>query len=70
MKEGNDKITDDGKLAETINEYFVDIVLSLSITSFRETNNDVNNDNIGDIITTFEGHPRIAATKKRNEKIQ
>ena len=70
MREGNDKITDDGKLAETINEYFVDIVLSLSIISFRENNNDVNNDNIGDIIATFEGHPSIVATKKRNEKTQ
>ena len=70
MREGNDKITDDGKLAETINEYFVDIVLSLSITSFHEYNNDVNNDNIGNIIKTFEGHPSIVATKKRNEKIQ
>ena len=52
LEEGNEVITDDGKLAQTFNEYFVTIVPSLGITSFHE-NNNVNNDNIDNIITKF-----------------
>ena len=50
LEEGNEVITDDGKLAQTFNKYFVNIVPSLSITSFHE-NNDVNSDNIDNTIT-------------------
>ena len=32
LEEGNEVITDDGKLAQTFNEYFVNIVPSLGIT--------------------------------------
>ena len=39
-------ITDDEKLAQTFNKYFVNFVPCLRITSFRENNYDVNNDNI------------------------
>ena len=49
-------ITDDGKLAQIFNEYFVNIVPSLGITSFHENNDNVNNDNIDNIIIKFEGH--------------
>ena len=64
MEEGNEVITDDGKLAQTFNEYFVKIFQSLGITSFRENNVDVNNDNIDNTIAKFEGHPRIVAIKE------
>ena len=50
LKEGNEVITDHGKLVQTFNEYFVNIVPSLSITSFHEKNNDGNNDNIDSTI--------------------
>ena len=36
LEERNEVITDEGKLAQTFNEYFVNIVPSLGITSFRE----------------------------------
>ena len=54
LKEGNEVITDDRKLAQTFNEYFVNIVPSLGITSFHENNDNVNNDNIDNIIIKFE----------------
>ena len=63
MEEGNEVITDDGKLAETFNEYFVNIVLSLGITSFYGNNDYANNDNIGNTITKFEGHLSKVAIK-------
>ena len=56
--------TNDEKLAQTFEEYFVNIVSSLGITSFRENNDDVNNDNIDNTITKFEGHASIAAIKE------
>ena len=49
--EGNEVITNDGKLVQAFNEYFVKIVLSLGITSFRKNNDEVNNDNIDNTIT-------------------
>ena len=58
LEEENEVITDDGKLAQTFNEYFVNIVPSLGITSFHENNDNVNNDNIDNIIRKFEGHPK------------
>ena len=36
LEERNEVITDEGKLAQTFNEYFVNIVPSLGITSFHE----------------------------------
>ena len=55
----------DEKLAQTFEEYFVNIVSSLGITSFRENNDDVNNDNIDNTITKFKGHASIAAIKEQ-----
>ena len=54
MEGGNELITDDGKLTQTFNECFVNIVSSLGITSFHENNDNVNNDNIDNIIIKFE----------------
>ena len=54
LEEGNEVITDDAKLAQTFNEYFVNIVPSLGITSFHENNDNVNNDSIDNIIIKFE----------------
>ena len=68
LEEGNEVITDDGKLAQTFNEYFVNIVPSLGITSFHENNDNVNNDNIDNIIIKFEGHPSIVAIKEQMKK--
>ena len=65
MVEGNEVITDDGKLAQTFNEYFANIFPSLGITSFHENNGDVNNNNIDNTITKFEGHPSIVAIKEQ-----
>ena len=58
-------ITDNGKLAPTFNEYFVNIVPSLGITSFHENNVDVNNDNIDNTIAKSECHPSIVAIKEQ-----
>ena len=71
MVEGNEVITNDEKLAQTFNEYFVNIVWSLSITSFHNNNcDDVNDDNIDNVITKFEDHPSIVAIKKQMKEIQ
>ena len=53
LEEGNEVITDDGKLAEAFNEYFVNIVPSLGITSFHENYVDVNN--VDNTITKIKG---------------
>ena len=58
-------ISDDGKLAQTFNEYFANIVPNLGITSFHENNDNVNNDTIDNTITKFEDHPSIAAIKEQ-----
>ena len=42
----------------------MNIVPSLDITSFREDNDDVNNDNIDNTIRKFEGHPSIVTIKE------
>ena len=54
-------ITNDEELAQNFNKHFVNIVPSLSITSFCENNDDANNDNIDNTITKCEDHPNIAA---------
>ena len=46
----------------------MNIAPRLGITTFHENNDDVNNDNIDKTITKIEGHPSIAATKKRIKK--
>ena len=66
LEEENEVITHDRKLAQTFNEYFVNIVPSLGITSFHK-NNNVNND-IDNTITKFEGHPSIVAIKEQMKK--
>ena len=58
-------ITDDRKLTQTFNEYFVNILSNLGITSFHENNVDVNNDNIDNTITKFKGHPSIVDIKEQ-----
>ena len=65
LVEENEVITDDGKLAQTFNEYFVNIVPSLGMTSFHENNFDVNDDNVDNNIAKFECHPSIVAIKKQ-----
>ena len=45
----------------------MNIVPSLDITSFQE-NNDINNDNIDNTITKFEGHPSTVAIKEQMKK--
>ena len=42
LEERNEVITDDGELAQTFNEYFMNIAPSLGITSFHENNDNVN----------------------------
>ena len=46
LVEGNEVITNDGKLAQIFHEYFVNIAPSLGITSLCENNDDVNNNNM------------------------
>ena len=46
LVEGNEVITNDGKLAQVFHEYFVNIAPNLGITSLCENNDDVNNDNM------------------------
>ena len=46
LVEGNEVITNDGKLDQIFHEYFVNIAPSLGITSLCENNDDVNNDNM------------------------
>ena len=50
LVEGNEVVTDDGKIAQTFNGYFVIIVPCFGITSFRENNDHVHNDNIDVVI--------------------
>ena len=65
LEEGNEVISDDRKLVQTFNKYFVNIVPRFRITSFHENNVDINNDNIDNTITKFEGHPSIVVIKER-----
>ena len=65
LEEGNEVISDDRKLVQTFNKYFVNIVPRFGITSFHENNVDINNDNIDNTITKFEGHPSIVVIKER-----
>ena len=69
LEEGNEVITDDGKLAQTFNEYFVNFVPSLAITSFRENNDDINNENKDNTIKKFQDNPSIVAIKEQ-ERLQ
>ena len=69
LKEGNEVTTDDGKLSQTFNEYFVNFVPSLAITSFRENNDDINNENKDNTIKKFQDNPSIVAIKEQ-ERLQ
>ena len=69
LEEGNEVITDDGKLAQTFNEYFVNFVPSLTITSFRENNDDIDNENKDNTIKKFQDNPSIVAIKEQ-ERLQ
>ena len=68
LEEGNEGITNDVKLAQTFNEYFVNIVPNLGFTSFHENNDDVNNDIIDNTLTKSEGDPSIVAIKEQIKK--
>ena len=46
----------------------MNIVPRLVITTFQENNDNVNNDNIDNIITKFEGYPSIVAIKEQLKK--
>ena len=69
LEEGNEVATDDGKLSQTFNEYFVNFVPSLAITSFRENNDDINNENKDNTIKKFQDNPSIVAIKEQ-ERLQ
>ena len=69
LKEGNEVTTDDGKLSQTFNEYFVNFVPSLAITFFRENNDDINNENKDNTIKKFQDNPSIVAIKEQ-ERLQ
>ena len=69
LKEGNEVTTDDGKLSQTFNEYFVNFVPSLTITFFRENNDDINNENKDNTIKKFQDNPSIVAIKEQ-ERLQ
>ena len=69
LEEGNEVTTDDGKLSQTFNEYFVNFVPSLAITSFRENNDDINNENKDKTIKKFQDNPSIVAIKEQ-ERLQ
>ena len=69
LEEGNEVTTDDGKLSQTFNEYFVNFVPSLAITSFRENNDDINNENKDNTIKKFQDNPSIVAIKEQ-ERLQ
>ena len=66
--EGNDVLLMMKNLLKHFDEYFVNIVPSLGITSFRENNNDVNNNYIDNTVTKFKGHPSIVATTEQMKK--
>ena len=46
----------------------MNIVPSLGITPFHENNDDVNNDNIDNTITKFEGHLSIVVITEQMKK--
>ena len=69
LEEGNEVTTDDGKLSQTFNEYFVNFVPSLAITSFRENNDDINNENKDNTIKKFQDNPSIVAITEQ-ERLQ
>ena len=64
-EEGNELIN--GKLAQAFNE-FANIVPILGTTLFNKNNDDVNNDNIDNTTTKFEGHPSIVVIKEQMKK--
>ena len=68
LEKGNEVITDDAKLAQTFNEYFVNIIPSLGIISFHENNDNINNDNIDNIIIKVESHQSIITIKEQMKK--
>ena len=51
-------------MRENLLKLLMNIVPSLCIT-FRENNDDVNNDNIDNTITKSEGHPSVIAIKNK-----
>ena len=64
MIEENGMINDNGKLAQTFNKYFFNIVSNLGISSFLENNDDLNKDDIDNPIIKFELYKRMIKRTK------
>ena len=64
MIEENGMINDNGKLAQTFNKYFVNIVSNLGISSFLENNDDLNKDDIDNPIIKFESYKSMIKRTK------
>ena len=65
-------ISEDMEIAETFNEFFVNIVPSLKISPKENYETDVGNDNepILNYINKFKNHPSIKAIKSRKKEDQ
>ena len=65
-------ISDDTEIAETFNEFFVNIVPSLKISPKENYKTDVGNDNeqILNYINKFKNHPSIKVIKSRKKEEQ
>ena len=65
-------ILDDMEIAETFNEFFVNIVPSLKISPKENYKTDVGNDNepILNYINKFKNHPSIKTTTSRKKEEQ
>ena len=67
-----EKVISDMEIAETFNEYFVNIVSSLKISPKENYETDVGNDNesILNYINNFKNHPSIKVIKSRKKEEQ
>ena len=65
-------ISEDMEIAETFNEFFVNIVPSLKISPKENYETDVGNDNepILNYINKFKNHPNIKVIKPRKKEEQ
>ena len=66
--EDDEIISNDVKVAETMNDFFSNAVDKLNIKGYQTDNNsDIGNDNILNIINKFKYHPSILKIKERVE---
>ena len=63
LVESNDLITNEKSLAETLNDYFVNVVSNLGI-------NDLDNKSGKGDVSNDDNHPRITAIKQHNRQKQ